>query len=490
MHIESPAEHNVIPGRVWVFLAALVAYIAAMYGWVARIYIHYSVVGIPWLLRQPGYRLYENVADQHAPGSIWLNALLCALLPGHLLRARLSMIVLMALCIVLIFWLARRWWGLHAGLAGAALFAAWGPVIMDRPMYYEVVLALLVLAAVAVWHRSEAPWWRPVLAGLLIGLGVLVKQQGLAVLAVFVIWRLLSLDFRTALPDVGRFVLAAGVVVGLVALVFAIQGRLDDALFWIWTFNTRPGYADSTRQAMAAREAVLLAGWLALVPLFALFVIPRREQWRREGILLLGLLPALCTPAYPRYARFHLSGAVPVVALIGTGALAYALEAARRGGALKRWLLRAYIAGAAALLLVAFALPTYYRLKLGPRVGEYEALIPIGEWLAENTDAQPGTRVWLLPGIDPTDNFYAINGYPPPTYWVQTYKWYHSVPGLTGRVIDALDADRPRYAILIERWHDQVPDGLLEYLEAHYVPIGEMEVGHEYGKATFYALAP
>jgi hypothetical protein len=225
-----------------------------------------------------------------------------------------------------------------------------------------------------------------------------------------------------------------------------------------------------------------------LVPLFTAYIIPRREEWRREGILLLGLIPALCTPAFPRYARFHLSGAVPVVALIGAGALAYAWKTAReRGGWLKR-MLGLYQGVAVALLLLALAMPTYYRVKLGPRTGEYEALVPIGEWLAEETGATPNTRVWMLPEIDPTDNFYAVSDYLPPTFWVQSYDWFHAVPGLTGRVIEGLEADPPQYAVVVEKWRGTVPDALLAYLEAHYVPIGEAEIPYQMGRVTFYEL--
>lgn len=479
-------EQDDMPGWGWGILAGLAVYIGVIYGWAARIYIHYSAVALPWLVWQPSYRLYETIADQHAPGLIWLNALLYRLLPDHILRTRLTMIITVLLMLGLVFWLARRWWGTAAGLAGAVLLAAWGPVIMDRLMYYEVIMGLLVLGAVTAWHKQDAPWWQPLAAGIMIGLGILVKQQALAVLAVFIIWRVLGGNWRSAPRDILLLILGAGSITGLAALVFAIQGRLDEAIYWIWTFNTNPAYADMTRQGLALREGLLLAAWLALVPAFALFTIPRREQWQQEGILLLGLLPALCTPAYPRYARFHLAGAVPVIALVGAGALIYLLKHIRQSGGAIRLLGQLYSLGAVLLVLAGFALPTYYRVRLGPLVGEYEALIPVGEWLTEHTDARPGTRIWMLPGSDPTDNFYAINGFLPPAYWSQSYKWFHVVPGHTDRVIAALDEEPPQYAVFLVRWEHEIPDALLAYLEDHYRLIGQIEVGYGYGSAQFY----
>lgn len=496
MSIETQPIQGRIPSWAWGVLGALTAYQAVMYGWVMRTYMSLSVVLLPWLLRQPGYRLHQNVILPYMPGGPWIGMALYELIPDHLLRVRLSMIVVMTLVMLGVFWLARRWWGLWAGLIAAAGTALWGPVIMDRPMYYEVLLGLMTLAAVAAWHRADSSWRAPVLAGLIVGLSVLVKQQAIAIAIIFVIWRVLATDLKRwsrTLADLGLFLIVAALPVGIFLLIWMQQGRLDDSLYWAWTYSLNQPYDARSVFQVGLREGAIILAWLAAVPLFVVFVIPRREQWRREGILLMGLLPALCSPIFPRYNRFHFSAAVPIVALVTAGALAYAWQAARDR---KTWLTRTgklYGVGASALLLAALVLPTYYRIKLGPRTGEYEAIVPIAEWVAEETGAPPGTRVWLLPGIDPTDNFHAISGYLPPTFWAQTYPWFHDVPGLTDRVIAGLDAAPPPYTVVIERWRNDVPDELLDYLDAYYVQIGEMAqtVDPDYGDSvTLYELAP
>jgi hypothetical protein len=494
--IGAQPKQDRIPAWAWGVLGALAAYQAAMYGWVMRTYISPSVVLLPWLLRQPGYRLHENVILPYMPGGPWIGMALYALIPGHLLRVRLAMIVVVVAIMLGVFLLARRWWGLGAGVMAAALAALWGPVIMDRPLYYEVLLGPMTLAAAAAWHRVDDRWQRPVLAGLIVGLSILIKQQAIAIALVFVIWRVLGTDQKRwprTLADLGLFLVTAALPVGLLILAWALQGRLSGSLYWAWTYSLGQPYEARSLLEVGLREAAVVAAWLALVPLFAFFVIPQREQWRREDILLLGLLPALCLPIFPRYNRFHLSAAVPIAALIGAGALAYAFQAARER---KTWLprlLKLYGIGAAALMAVALVLPTYYRIRLGPRTGEYEALVPIAEWTSEETGAPPGTRVWLMPSIDPTDNFYAISGYLPPTFWAQTYPWFQDVPGLTDRVLDGLEADLPPYAVVIERWRGDVPDELLDYLDAYYVPIGEMQqtVDPDYGDTvTLYERVP
>jgi hypothetical protein len=462
-----------------------------MYGGLMRQYMNVSVVLMPWLLRQPGYRLYDNTILQHAPGNMWLGMIFQPLIPDPVLRIRLMMIVVVTVSTGVIFWLARRWWGLPFGLAAAAFYAIWGPVMMSRPMYFEVSVGVFTLFAVAVWHRVGGKWWRPALAGLLVGLGVLFKQQALTVAAVFVIWRVLAFTRRGFWFDIASFGLGSILPVSVVLLGLTTQGRLVDALFWTWAFNFST-YADvALRGLPPLSELVLLLAFMALVPLFALFVVPRREQWRREGILLLGLVPALAVTIFPRYGRMHLSGVMPIAALIGGGALAYVYGWMSEGehNPWLMWGLRLYKLGAVGLLLIALGLPTYYRIKLGPLTGEYEAMVPISHWVAEEVGATQGTRVWMVVEIDPTDNFYVVDGFLPPLFWSQTYPWYYSAPDLTERMIEGLDADPPAYAVMIEKWRNQVPRSLLDYLETHYTPVREAEMPHDIGEVTLYQLA-
>ena len=487
---EAPGRIQPVPGWAWALLAALAAYIIAMYGWVMRLVVGPSAVLMPWLLRQPGYRLYENVYLPYMPGYAWLGMGASLLIHDPLLRARLLMIVSMLLELGLVVGLARRWWGLIPALAGAALYAAWGPVFMDRPFYLEVPLGLFSLLAVLVWHRAGNRWYHPLLAGLLVGCAVLMKQQGLAVAAVFVIWRLLSLfaepDWKLALRDIALFLAGFALPTGLTALVLAAESQLDNLIYWTWSYALGNPFERRTILDLDRREQAILMAWLAFAPVFLLHTIRRREQWRGEGILLLGLLAATLTPIYPLYGRFHLSAATPFVALLGAGGVAALLPVLRQNG-WPAWGARLYAAGGVLLLLVAFALPTYYRVKLGPLIGEYGPLHPVGGWL-QAEGVEPGTRVWVLPEIDPTANLVALGGYLPPTVWVQTYPWFQEVPGMPEQVITAVEAAPPRYVVVFERWREMLPPPFEVTIAAHYVPVGQVEAGADYGLVTVYAL--
>ncbi len=513
-----PGASHKLPYWAWGLLAVLAVYQALMYGWVMRIHVNHIVAGMPWLLRRPDYRLYENVVMPYTPLGFWLQMGLYNIIPDPVLRNRVAMIGVALLSMGLVFWLAYRWWGLYAGLAGVVLYAAWGPVIMNYIMYFDVLLGVFGLCALAAWHKTQAAWWQPALAGLFAGLGILTKQQGLAVTGVFIIWRVLAFDWRHFGRDMALFLIANALPMGLFLVGMALQGRLADTIFWTWTYIWSAFYENAARWP-EFRETFVILAWLILVPLFAWFVIPRREQWKSEGILLLGLLPGLGAIAFPRYSRFHFSGVVPVVALIGAGAVAYALRYLRSsytppattdvasaplarganrgersgvsamGG--KRWskyLLKGYLGAASLCVAAAFILPTSYRIRLGPRIGDYAPLIPIAEELTQEYDVQPGTRIWLVPDIDPTTNLYSIGGFLPPATFALAEPWYHAVPGYTERVIDQLDVDPPEYAVVFERWRGDEPAGLLDYLNDHYTPVGEMSAPGEYGQVTFYAL--
>ncbi len=488
----SPASLSRIPVWHWGMLGALALYQMVMVGWVMRVYLHFSVVLIPWLIGQPGYRLYDNVLVQHAPGSFWLQTLLSFLIPDPLLRARVFMTLVMIAGIALVYSLARRWWTPQAGLVAALIAGLWGPAIMDHLMYYEVILGVLAIAAVSVWHEAKPndQWWRPLVAGVFAGGTVLFKQQGLAVIAVFLIWRILArTDWRSWLRDSGLFLAGAGAVIGSTLAFFALQGRLTDMLYWVWTYNTRAEYVTSTAQGLDLREGVVLVAWLLLVPLFALFVIPHREQWQRQGILLLGLLPALMTPAYPRYGRFHLSGSVLVVALIGAGAAFYYWRTLARRGTLSSLILNGYAAMSLITLAVALGLPTYYRLKLGPLTAEYSELIPVADWLTREANVQPGDRTLILPSTDPTWNIYTIGNFQPPTLVIETYGWFYRVPGIADRLRRSLDSSPPMYVILVENQRQTIPADLLEFVTSHYAQIGQIAVSeNDLGFVTFYKL--
>jgi hypothetical protein len=460
-------------------LAALIAYQVLMYGFVVRSYLHMSVVLLPYLMGAADYRLYDTINIGYPPGWLWFNAVFYRLIPDHELRLRIGTVIITVCISLLVYSLARRWWGEWAGLVASALFATWGALMLEYLMYFELALGLLGSAALAVWHKHDSRWWQPFLAGILVGLAVIVKQHALALAGVYCLWRMAGLDWKATLKDVLRFACGMALPGAGVLLVLAAHGLLDYGLYLM--LGSHGAYFETASQSLEPRELALLALWLALVPPFALQAVLRRESWRSQDTLLLGLLIALLVPAYPRYARFHLAGAVPMVALISTGAGFYLF---RRGA---HSMFRIYGAlAAAAMMLVGVGLPVYYRLQLGDIESQYAALHPLSEWVQAQTGAPPDTRMWILPDIDPTANFYAVGGYLPPLQYAQTYPWIVVVPPLFERVMAGIEAAPPLYVIRVDDWRFQIPTAIEEYVEAHYTLIAQTVIPTDVHNVTLY----
>jgi len=462
-------------------LAGLLVYQSIVYGIVMRGYLHVSVVLLPWLIGTQGYRLYETIHIGYPPGWLWFNAWLLRPLPDDVLRVRLVTIIIAGIMIVLVWRLARNWWGRPAGLVAAGLVAAWGPVMLEYFLYFELALGLLALVALALWHQHTSDRRRqwPIAAGVAIGLAILVKQHALAIAGVYLIWRLAGLDWRGALTDSARFI--SGVVQPFVPVVIVLagQGVLGHGLHLMTGFNA--SYFETAAQVLDARELLLLAVWLLFVPPFVFHAIRQREGWRGQDILLLGLLVALFVPAYPRYGRFHLVGALPFAALISAGG--FALLSVHRSA----WLRRGAALALAGLLAVGILLPFYYRLRLGPVETQYAALIPLAEWVREQAAIAPGDRVWILPDIDATGNFYRLVDAPPPRHYAQTYPWIIGDPDLQAIILAGLAAEPPAYVVRIDDLRFQVDAALWQFVDANYAPVAQTTLPNALNHITLFA---
>jgi 4-amino-4-deoxy-L-arabinose transferase-like glycosyltransferase len=486
--ILSVFEHRITPinqffsAHFRTVLALLVVYQVVMYGWVTRAYMHVSMVLLPWLLNQPGYRLYDTINFGYAPGYLWLNAVFYQFIPDHSLRLRLGTILIAIAITLLVFIQARHWWDTRTGLLASTVFALWGPLMLDYLLYFEFFLGLLGLAAVMVWQRYTAAWWRPVVAGMLVGVMILVKQPAAVVISAFLVWRLAGADWKAALRSLLYFGGGIAVPLMLTAGVLESQGVLSHALFLMTTYN-RP-YTALGVQFPGLSDALLLALWLGLIPQFVYLTATKRQSDRAKDILLILVMIALLLPAYPRYGRFHVTGALPFVALMSAGVIYFLTHSEA-----SRWRAwnRLYSSVVLLLIIVAGAvLPVYYRVKLGSVTSQYDTLIPVSDWVKRETSASPGTRMWILPDIDPTSNFYPISGYDPPFFYTNTYPWYFDWPDLKGQVIAGLEHDPPAYVLVVDQWRTQIPSELWGYVQQHYAVFAEARISDELGHVSLY----
>lgn len=461
-------------------LSALSVYQAIMYCFVLRMKMHMSGVALPWLMNHPDYRLYDNIHIGYTPGHLWFGTWLAALIPDPVLRLRLGMAVVATLALLALVWLARKWWSSGIAVVAAAAYVAWGLTLMDHALYFEVMMGFYTLLALVCWHEVETHRWRIFLAGLLIGLVIITKIQGVLVPGAFILWRATATpdrNWRAAGRDLLLFGLGATVLPAIATTILLAQGLLERALLQFGV--TLDTYIGQYSRWPSLSDWLLMAAWLTFVPIYLTDTLRRGVFWGQRAMLLMLLLFVMLFPTYPRYGRFHLSGAVPFVALMTAGGFDVLWQA--------RWRLARSAAVALSLLVLlpGFILPVHYRIKLGPLNAELDTHYPLAAWVKQETGAPPGTRVWILPDIDPTDNFYPVSGYLPPLFWMQAY-FFNTTPGVAETLQAALEANPPPYVLVVERWRNQIPEMQLAYLNEHYAVLNTADMSNELGSVTLY----
>src|SRR5207247_319937 len=228
-----------------------------------------------------------------------------------------------ALSIALVFLLGRRLMDATAGVAAAATYAllTLSETVLGSAANAEHFVVPLALSALVLLDsaRERSHLTRLLLAGLLLGLAVLVKQHGVFFLAFALLVLALARQWRRAV------VLLAAAMMPAAALVAVMAALGLHRTFWFWTVQYAFAYASALPLSagvlvlMSRLEELLAPTWplwvLAAAGGVALFVDERARRWR--GFLLpFALTSALATAVgfYFRPPYFVL--VAPAIALL------------------------------------------------------------------------------------------------------------------------------------------------------------------------------
>jgi hypothetical protein len=521
---------------VAVALAGLVGSAALVYAWFQQYAVDPEVTLLPWLMRQ-GWPLYQDLIDQHPP----LFPLMLTLLNGDPgLPTRIFIVALRGLTLLLTYVVARRLAGVWGGLIALAATALWALGAEGAHLWYDSALAPIYLGVVLLlvagfsspprylnhkgtestknprrylWffitegtERTESaeltedhdsrftirvpgPTWSDgVLAalslGLLLGIAILIKQHAM----VAVPGVALAIGWGTASPGrVRRLVaFADGLLLPLLiaAACFVLQGTWEEMAYWAIGYTVDANYASAAAMPPASGEWLWLAAGLA--PAVALLVAwpgaGARSAWRAHSRLILAgpwLLLAAILPVWPRYGRFHLQAAVPLLAVAAGVAAIVAIRSLRRPAPGIRT-----AATLAAVLLAAYALVGFreasesirIQTTLGPVAAPYAATAtPLAAWVDAHTT--PGAPI-VLYGVDAL--LYRVLDHPPPRPWAPLLPWIMSAHGTHARLWAGVVATRPQVAIVASSWwyakaYSSVAPGP-EWLRTAYHPAASFEV--------------
>ena len=263
---------------------------------------------------------YQLVYNMKFPGTYYSYAMILTVFGETAHGIRIGLLLVNAATVLLVFLLGRRWFGASAAAVAAMVFAA---LSLDRWIQGSFAHAThFVVLPVLAGFLLLSPGPRPItrlrflMAGVLIGMAILMKQQAGAYLIAAALW-LVWLRRRSAAEsgrlglDLAALVAGAIVPVAVVACVLAWQGVFGSFLYW--TLNYAAKYVSQVPLRDAGvnfldgwNRITTATGWvwvLASVGAVSLFVL-RLADGARPFILLLALgSVAALVPGF--YFRSH-----------------------------------------------------------------------------------------------------------------------------------------------------------------------------------------
>ena len=273
-----------------------------------------------------GLRLFDDILEQHAPGSSMLAAAAQRALPladPALLTKLLNTVLVIALT-ALVYLLAKRLaHSAAAGILAALVWFWWAPVYGNVMLYFDSLLALCLTAAMLVtFADSAAPSPRRLIViGLLMGAATLFKQQAWLALALMLLWLMLvERRGRIALVFLG----AALLLPLLQWLWLWAQGALTSYIYWNWTFNLS-GLMDGAPLDGDLVRKLLLSNMLVFP-----FALLAWRGARRHTLLLALIWLASLSVLYPRFGEIHAMGHLPLTAVMSGFVLAKAWSGAQK----------------------------------------------------------------------------------------------------------------------------------------------------------------
>ncbi|GAB4569163.1 MAG: hypothetical protein Kow0077_01230 [Anaerolineae bacterium] len=490
-------QHTALAGKItWsrlvvrLLVTLIVVQIVANLFWFTRT-AHSGQLAIPWMMNN-GLVLFEQILEQHAPGSSVLAALAQRVVPlPPVLVLRIAHTLLVVATTVVIFFVGSRLSNPSGGLLGAGFWFVSEPVFAVIFFYFDALLGLFLLLSLAAWlflrdtgRDSVAAF----LAGFLLGGATVMKQHAWAAVFLMGGWLLLTHTRGKRLQAFAWYGLGVLVLPAAVLAVVAMQGNLENYIYWNWTFNLS-GRMDAVMPDGEFFSKFLLFN--AFVPAFVLMAwrehtrdrIPVALMWLAGGLTLV-----------PRVELVHVSGLLPALAVMTGVALSELVDI----DALRQ-LVRSATSnpvGAGLTLTVAagwlvFGLAPYTRNPLGPghSLG-YDEYQPVSEQLQMLGDS--GSTLFVLPETDKTPQIHPQSGMLPSTTWIKGWRWYLTVPGMVDRLISEWQQQPPDFVVVFP---DIIGAGmpeigqLVDFVEAHYSEVAQVDRVLNHGRAVIYQFS-
>ncbi len=458
----------------------------------------YAYIG--QLLRD-GIPPYAEAYNMKLPGIYAAYAVVLSLFGETIRGVHLGLLAVNAITAILVFLLAREWLeglGAVAAAAGFALLSL-GQAVQGVFAHAEhYVIGFAVAGLWLVVRESTRPGaWRLIGGGLLLGVGVLMKQHGLALAGCGALFAGLAPGRRPLerLVRAAAVALAAAVPYVAMCLLIAAAGTFDR--FWFWTVEYASAYTGqlTLSQGLSAlsknSQRILAASplvWACAGAGLVVVVASRRLRPHAPRLLVLAAtsFAATCPSLFFRPHYFVLL--LPAAGLL----FGCAIEVAAAIGGRRSRVAGLLLGGALGVTALGDALSRQadFLFRLTPLEvtrhtygsNPFPEAIEIARYLRERT--APGERIAIL-GSEPQIFFYAdrksASGY---IYTYALMERHRFALEMQQEMIAQIEAAAPRYIVVVEvptSWLREADSATLLFewfasYRARYRPVGLVQI--------------
>jgi hypothetical protein len=447
---------------------------------------------------------YGQVYNMKLPGIYAAYAMIMAFFGQSCMGIHLGLLIINAATVFLLYLLAKRLFGVFAGLVAAAAFAftsAGQPVqgVFANAEHFVILPAIAgILLLVKALDCGQKRLFL-LSAGLLLGLAFLMKQHGIAFIGfaggylVFRELRLRPFNWKNFLTDC--LIFSAGLLLPF-ALTCVVLWRCGVfAKFWFWTFDYARQYVTSVPLTagltLLKQQLVTIAGasvfiWLlAGIGLTALFWNRKMQHRIFAGGFVFFSFLSVCPGLYFRPHYFVLL--LPAVGLLaGIGAQSL-LKIAGTNVVIKQILV---VLIAASLMLTIyqqrdflFAMSAAEASRATYSANPFPESVEIGRFIKENSD--PDDKIAIL-GSEPQIFFYAHRR--SATGYIYTYPLMELQPyalQMQHEMIDEIERSRPEFLVVVDiptSWLRQsssetlIFEWLKQYQQQYYRRVGVVDI--------------
>src|SRR5438477_1089834 len=461
----------------------------------------YAYAGQLLLQGIPPYKLAYSMKF---PGTYVAYAITMFLFGQTVAAIHLGLLFVNSATSVLIFFIGKRLLNSTVGVAAAASYAllSLSPSVLGLAGHatHFVVLPVLGGAFLLLNQQNRVGVGRPLISGLLMGLGLLMKQPALFFVLFGAIYLFLG-DVRAGLAlrkaILRNLVFAAGAVTPLLITFLALCYAGVFGKFWFWTihyaheYGTLISISDAPQIFIhSVRDAIGPSWPLWILAGVGLLICPFDRLTRRRAGFLLGLLVAsilaLCPGFYFRSHYFILL--LPAVALFVGVAINNISTVLRRQITAVRFFPLLLLSSCAAFLIFAqrdlfFRLSPIEASHTIYAGHPFPETIKVAEYVRDHTDPSDTIAVG---GSEPQIYFYSHRHsatgyiYTYPLMEAQTY-----ARQMQSEMIHEIESAKPKYLISVTvdtSWlHSSRSENLIfewaqRYIAENYVAVGFVNI--------------